>query len=199
MFLFLSTYYLVSLGASPPSIQPSHSQRLYSCFVCHSSLSAASAAISISIQMGTREEGAEEWGRREEKRRGERDRDRDIERERERESWRPRRWGVRTGQLHSPQLHCRHTSITDSAEFMNPTPKEQTSQATLVGRSKFHFARFTRSYPPNTSVFLFRPLTPLHPPSSPVPRPFLTRSSPVPRPALASSNLAVKTGKREIY
>ena len=86
--------------------------------------------------------------------------------------------------------------------------------------SKFHFARFTLSCPPNTSVFLPRPLRPLCSPvlarprsvlacSSPVPRPFLARPRPAlarPRPALArppptlvSSNLAVKTGKREIY
>ena len=86
--------------------------------------------------------------------------------------------------------------------------------------SKFHFARLTLSCPPNTSVFLPHPLTPLHFPVLARPRPFLARSSPVPRPAspgprpaspglarsspgpcpaLVSSNLAVKTGKREIY
>ena len=69
--------------------------------------------------------------------------------------------------------------------------------------------------PPDTSVFLPRPLTPLHAPflarPRPVlarPRPFLTRSSPGlarphpalarPSPTLVSSNPAVKTGKREI-
>ena len=69
----------------------------------------------------------------------------------------------------------------------------------VVGkRSKFHFARLTFSYPPYTSVFLPRPLTPLH-------SPVLARSSPGPLalalslPTLVSSNLAVKTGKREIY
>ena len=58
--------------------------------------------------------------------------------------------------------------------------------------SKFHFARLTLSHPPNTSVFLPRPLHPCAPSSSPVPRPFLARPrpalarpSPGPRPALA--------------
>ena len=70
--------------------------------------------------------------------------------------------------------------------------------------SKFHFARFTLSYPPNTSVFLPHPLTPLQAlsspalarstpcprPASPVPRPVLARSSPGPRPVLARPRLA---------
>ena len=59
----------------------------------------------------------------------------------------------------------------------------------ILLRSKFHFARFTLSCPPNTSVFLPRTVTPLHSPvlarSSPGPRPFLARPSPGPRPALA--------------
>ena len=50
------------------------------------------------------------------------------------------------------------------------------SRVKKIGPSKFHFARFTLHVPPNTSVFLPRPLTPLH-------APFLARSSPVPRPA----------------
>ena len=67
--------------------------------------------------------------------------------------------------------------------------------------SKFHFARFTRSCPPNTSVFLLRPLTPLHPPrprpASPVPRPFIAPASPGPRPALAWPSLqAIWPSKR---
>ena len=58
--------------------------------------------------------------------------------------------------------------------------------------SRFHFARFTLSYPPNTSVFLPRPPPPLHAPLLARPRPFLARSSPGlacsspgPRPVLA--------------
>ena len=42
--------------------------------------------------------------------------------------------------------------------------------------------------PPNTSVFLPRPVTPLHAPFLAWPRPFLARSSPGPRPALARSS-----------
>ena len=73
---------------------------------------------------------------------------------------------------------------------------------------KLHFARFTPFMPLQTrsSVFLPRPLTPLH---SPVlarpclfPRPILAQSSPGlarPSPTLFSSNLAVKTGKKEIF
>ena len=62
---------------------------------------------------------------------------------------------------------------------------------------KLHFAQLTLSYPPNTSVVLPRPLTPLHSsvlarprPFLARPRPFLARSSPVRCPALARSNLA---------
>ena len=75
--------------------------------------------------------------------------------------------------------------------------------------SKFHFARLTRSHPPNTSVFLLRLSHPCTPPFLARPRPFLARSLPGPRPAspgphptspaIVSSNLAVKTGNREIY
>ena len=72
--------------------------------------------------------------------------------------------------------------------------------------SKFHFARLTRSHPPNTRVFLLRLSHPCTRPFLARPRPFLARSSPVPRlaprptpPTIVSSNLAVKPGKREIY
>ena len=83
---------------------------------------------------------------------------------------------------------------------------------------KFHFAQFTLSCPRNTSVFLPRPLPPLHSPVLARPRPFLARSSPGlarppfcrpspgplpalsrPSPGLVSSNLTVKTGKRDIH
>ena len=78
--------------------------------------------------------------------------------------------------------------------------------------SKFHFARLTLSCSPTTSVFTPRPLTPLHSPvlarSLPGPRPSspgLARPRPAPpglaRPShgLVSSNLTVKTAKREVY
>ena len=62
------------------------------------------------------------------------------------------------------------------------------------------------SHPPNTSVVLLRLSHPCTPLFLAWPRPFLARpspglarSSPGPRTTIVSSNLAVKTGKREIY
>ena len=80
--------------------------------------------------------------------------------------------------------------------------KNSSVSFSVLSFSQFHLGRFTLAYPPNMSVFLPRPLTPLHSPVLARPRPFLSRSSPVlarPSPTLVSSNLPVKTVKREIY
>ena len=72
-------------------------------------------------------------------------------------------------------------------KYLSGRPRNRTGTRN-PGTSKFHFARFMLSCPPNTSVFLPRPLTPFQSPVLARPRPFLTRSSPVPRPVLARSS-----------